>query len=202
MDFACAWPARLGGGNTSEILSQMSGCHELQLHDVIFARAVVRRAGWRTLFVTQRTSTRCKRRRSVHTSTECEKRLLVTHNIWFLIFLFLWVLVFSFFLVTVCSLLWYVVVYPHRIWVQPRRCRGTVLVFNRVLIDPDGVSYFSSLTNPIPRLLQHHIRRDGQRITFSGRSIKDDLNTGAGRRRTTQASDDISKIGSGVCQIR
>ena len=36
MDFACARPARLGGGNTSEILSQMGGCHELQLHDVTF----------------------------------------------------------------------------------------------------------------------------------------------------------------------
>ena len=36
MDFACARSARLGGGNTSEVLSQMGGCHELQLHDVTF----------------------------------------------------------------------------------------------------------------------------------------------------------------------
>ena len=36
MDFACARLARLGGGNTSEVLSQMGGYHELQLNDVTF----------------------------------------------------------------------------------------------------------------------------------------------------------------------
>ena len=39
MAFACARLARLGGGNTSELLSRMGACHELQLHDVTFLRA-------------------------------------------------------------------------------------------------------------------------------------------------------------------